>query len=559
MNKKTLQIALQHHQAGDFAAAEKIYREILADNPDQADIWHLMGILFAQQQKFKESQEFIEKAVKLDPKNPAYENSLGNVFKNLGNLDQASNHYQQALILAPTYAVAYNNLAIIFSQQKKDQEAEKCYRQALQLQPSYTDAHYNLANLLTKQQKYAEAIKHYQQAITLEPEHIEAHAHLGQILQQQEQLEEAVNHYQKVLQYDENHIMTQHNLATVLVKQGRMDEATEHFLKTLQLDPQHAEALHNLGTIYLLINKPNEALKYFLRLAELKPDAEVYYNIGTLYMQLDRHDDAIQYLQEALKLLPNNLDTYLNLAAAYLKKEDIPNATKYYQAAFKLKPEDKEIKYILNALEQNEIPEAAPNEYLQHLFDQYAPYFEKHLQFLDYRVPDLLYNAIATLKLKNQELAILDLGCGTGLAGEKFRPLAKKLIGIDISSKMIEVAANKHLYDELKVTDIKQALTDFTELDLILAADVFTYIGDLEEIFSKAYHALNEKGYFAFTTEKTRHYPYTLQKSARYAHANKYIKKLAKNNHFKILKQDEVILRKQKNHPVEGYLYLLQK
>ncbi len=236
---------------------------------------------------------------------------------------------------------------------------------------------------------------------------------------------------------------------------------------------------------------------------------EIYYNIGLIYMAQERHNDAIEYFSEATRRKPDYLDAYLNLGAVSLKKEDHANAIKYYQAALTLKPEDSEISYILSALQQGITPEQAPREYLQHLFDQYAPYFDKHLQeYLDYRVPQLLYDAVTQeLGTLAGEFIILDLGCGTGLCGAKFRPLAKHLIGIDISAKMIDTAAQKKIYDELKVLDVTQALQDFSNIDIILAADVFTYIGNLAAIFAHSKQTLKAGGFLHSQPRKPANIP----------------------------------------------------
>lgn len=559
MTLRNLQIAIQYHQQGELEPAEKIYREILAAQPEYADVWHLLGILQAQRQQYVEAKTAINKAIAIDPANPTYENSLGNVYKNLKLLDAALSHYQKALKLKPNYAVAFNNIGAIYSQQTKFIEAEKYFRQAIQAQPDYADAQYNLGNLLGKQQQFVEAMQHYQEAIRLNPDHPRGHAELGQLLQQQERTDEAIRHYQEALKLDPENVLVEHNLGTALVKQGDYKGAIEHFLKTIQLEPKHTEALHNLGSTYLLLNKPQDALKYFLQLLQYAKDADTYYNIGAIFAQLDRHKDALDFLNQAEKLNPNHLDTQLNLGATYLKMDDYQNAVIHYQQALRIDPKNKEVDFLLNALEKKQAPNAAPKEYLQHLFDQYAPYFDKHLAFLEYQVPELLYQAVYKELKGKKDLTILDLGCGTGLAGEKFKQLAQHLIGIDIAEKMVAAAKEKEVYDNLKVMDVTAALTEFTGMDLIVAADVFTYIGDLAAIFSKTYAALNKMGLFAFTTEKTDSYPYLLQQSARYAHNKKYLEELAGINNFKIRRCDEVILRKQKNQPVNGYLYILEK
>lgn len=557
--KSQLKQAIQYHQNGEFNEAETIYRNILSQDDQAADVWHLLGILLAQKQEFSAAKTALEKAIALDPDNYSYENSLGNVYKKLGEYSHARQHYERALTLNPDYAIALHNLAAMAYQEQDYEAAEQYYRRALTINLNYVDAHYHLATVLAKQQRIAEAIEHYQAALNLQPQHAEAHYHLGQILQTQQRWDEAQLHYQECLAQDPDHPSAHHNLGTVLVKKGEFEQAIEHFERTLAIEPNHQEALSNLGTTYLLMNKLDQALKYFLQLLQFQSDAELYYNIGTIFMQMDRHNDAIIHLNEALRLRPDHIETLLNLGAAYLKKEDYKNAINVYRHAANLKPDDAEINYILQALEQKGLPNAAPAEYLQHLFDQYAPYFEKHLHFLNYQVPKQLAAIIKKNLPKSDQLSILDLGCGTGLVGEQLASIAHTLIGIDISNKMVELAKAKNIYTEVAVMDIETALHQYQAMNIIVAGDVFTYIGNLENIFKLAKIALANDGLFAFTVEKTHTYPYILQQSARYAHAQKYINELINQFNFSILIQEEITLRQQKGQSVKGYLYLLKK
>jgi predicted TPR repeat methyltransferase len=161
--------------------------------------------------------------------------------------------------------------------------------------------------------------------------------------------------------------------------------------------------------------------------------------------------------------------------------------------------------------------------------------------------------------IKNSDLQIADLGCGTGLCGMLFKSNAKELIGVDISSKMVELAKTKQIYDELVVADLIEFLNTRKNFNLILAADVFGYLGDLEEVFKAANQALAAGGYFTFTIEKGDTNRYQLEKSARYVHSKVYIHELSAKYSFLLVKEDEVQLRFQRKEPVIGCLFILQK
>jgi predicted TPR repeat methyltransferase len=561
MRKDPFQQALALHQAGQFAKAEAGYKTILQQEPSRAEVMHLLGILRGQQGDYAGALNWILAAIKKEPNSATFHNSLGNVYRQSGQLDLAIEQYQTALKLQPDSPSVNNNLGILYHRQNKLDEAIKCYQMAIALKPDYADAYFNLSTVLTAQQKFAEARAQLELALKFQPEHPQAHAHLGQLLLQENRPREAAAHFEERLRLDPGHAETHHQLAVALTQLNQLDQAIAQYEETLKLDSNHGEALHNLGALYLTQRNPEMALRCYLRLLTVQPDLDTYYNLGVIFSYQDRHNEAIGYLQEALRLAPNFYNALVNLGAVYLKKEDLTQATHYYEAALKLRPNDPELLYILAAIAQKSTPTSAPAAYVEHLFDQYAPHFERHLQeYLHYQVPKLLFKAI-TEEIGSQKASwvILELGCGTGLCGAPFKNLASRLIGVDLSEKMLKAAEQKHIYDELKHADIEAVLQQSHDIDLVLAGDVFGYIGDLDQTFALTAAALKPQGWFVFTVEKTFTADFYLQSNARFAHKRDYIESLAQKYDFKVARCEMAVLREQKQQPVEGYVFLLQK
>lgn len=507
------------------AKIKEYYQNILKNDANNIDALHSLGIIAYQEGNYEEAIAFITKAILLEPSSPTLQNSLGNIYTKLTDFNTAISCYQNALVLQPDYAVAYNSIGNILYTQKKFEEAQKYYEQAIKFNPHFINAHYNLANIFLLQQDTKTALEHLN----------------------------------IILKNDPQHANTNHLIAQIFYQQGDLTNAKNHYEEALKIDSHNATALHNLASIYLKLGNPQKALKYFLRKLPVEADTETYYNIGVIYMNQQLTSEAIQYFNEAVKLNPNHLFAHVNLGASYLKIEDYQNAILHYQEALRINPENREYSYIVNALNNPDLlPNAAPQEFVKNLFAQYAPYYEQHLFLLGYNTPEMLYKAIVGLiGPENNSLTILDLGCGTGLIGEKFRLLAKKLIGIDLAEEMVAIARQKEVYDELLVADILTAITQHQDLDLIIAADTFVYIGDLEQIFAQSKAALKPNGILAFTIEKTYKYPYQIQKSMRFAHSKQYIEELAQKYYFNIKNCQNLILRKDKNSQIEGYLYIL--
>lgn len=468
--------------------------------------------------------------------------------------------YDVAIKFKPDYAAAYTNIANCFYRQGKIQNAKRSYEKAIVLHPSFPNAHFNYGRLLVELEDYPRAIEALRKTVILDKTNAAAHGQLAHIFLYQGNYDEAIEHYLKRLLLQPAHADTHHDLGLALLKDKQYEKAIEHLEQSLILQTTQPECHYYLATAQLFLGHYKEALAHYLRQIEKGPHLDSLYNAGVLHMYHERHQEAINYFQQALAINPRYLEAHINLAAIYLKLKKTRDAIAHYELALALKPEDPEIKHILSALTQQQTPTTAPADYVQHLFDQYAPYYDQHLAlYLHYRVPQTLYQLI-DIELNTESMGtVLDLGCGTGLCGEWFKPKATTLIGIDLAENMLTIARNKKIYDELKQISVLQALDEYQALDVIIAADVFTYLGDLEDVFSKAHAALTEKGLFAFTVEKTHKAPYVLQKTIRYAHTKNYLQSLIDKNNFHVVRFDNISLRKHFDKTIEGYLVVLKK
>ena len=205
-------------------------------------------------------------------------------------------------------------------------------------------------------------------------------------------------------------------------------------------------------------------------------------------------------------------------------------------------------------------PRAAPH-YLRALFDEYAGQFDHHLMVgLAYQGPNQLFALVEGHLRPKAPMVVVDLGCGSGLCGPLFEPLARQMIGVDLSPRMLEQASRKNCYDELVEADLLAFLGQQRgTVNLCLAADVLVYFGDLEEPLTGVVGALRPGGLFAFTLEATEAEGWVLQKTGRYAHGEYYVKGLAQRIGFEIVELQRATLRLQIDAPVAGTAWLLRK
>lgn len=517
------------HQAGKLDEAREGYTLLLKQNPKNVEVLHALAILSTQEEKFNDAVEYLQKAITLQPNNPLFHLHFANVLKIQGHLDQSIETLKKVIKLDPNCLSAYNNLGSAYFSQGKFSEAIQAYRTALEKQPDYVDANYNLGLALIKNNELDAAVTLLENLLENLPTHFAARFHLACTLMRQEKISQAEKHFLKIEEAHPFHFETQTNLATCFLKQGALKEARKHYTNALELAPQ---------------------------------DTQVLFNLGVIDTQLDNIDTAIQFYQRAIQVNPDFFEAHNNLGTVFLLKQHIGLALHHFKEALRIQPHNEAIKYTVDALSKNQQLLAAPSDYIKTLFDAYADHYDAHLlKALDYQVPILLYEAVTQVStLPKAQWDILDLGCGTGLCGIPFKSSAKTLTGIDLSSKMLEVAAQKNIYDELLASDIVPFLSDKQgQYDLILAGDVFVYVGDLSAIFENVSNALRSQGLFVFNTEISNNNDFNMSQSGRFSHHQNYLNKLAEKNHFKIIFYKEEVTRTQNNEPVFGHIYVLQK
>ncbi|MEQ1663463.1 MAG: tetratricopeptide repeat protein [Thiobacillus sp.] len=292
-------------------------------------------------------------------------------------------------------------------------------------------------------------------------------------------------------------------------------------------------------------------------------EVEIHLKSAWVSQSKQQWDAAIDAFQKALELAPDNTKALYGLGAAFAEKGLHELAIKYFQQYLEIVPDNKQVEFHIARL-TGASPSAPPAEYVSKLFDQYAEHFDLHLiTALSYKAPELLYAAIGEVGGTDTVWTdVLDLGCGTGLCALLFKERALKLSGVDLSEKMIEVAKRRNLYDRLTVGDITVVLEGLNQVhDLIIAADVFVYVGELKRVFELSSAALKRSGLFAFTVEaaKDEAVDYVLQPTGRYAHSKHYIKELAESFGLEMSIMNDVVLRIDRGNPINGYMVVLRR
>lgn len=515
-----------------------------------------LGLLCAQSNDMEKAIEYWQQAQALSPTDSRLFNNLGNAYKKTGQVDAAITHYLKAITLNPMYAQAHNNLAALYASQNRYKDALLHYKHAVHAAPDFTAAHFNLGLLLLQNQEVAAAKVQFLNVLNLNPDRTEAHFYLGVIALENNELTEAKQAFLKVLHHNEEHIQALTNLGVILIKQEEHQQAIDCFSKALALDNEHTEARHNLAALFMHHDRFENALIHYDVLLKKDPDhIEWLYNCGVAEMALGQLNKACQHFETLLRHDSNHCPSLKNMAAISRKRDDNTQARHYLDRALAINPDDEISQHMLCAM-NGQTPTKTSPEYAQNLFNHYAMHYDKHMNDqLQYSIPHDIGRLLHQLPITTFNHT-LDLGCGTGLTGIVLREQSKQLTGVDIAEKMLAQAKEKGIYDKLIQAELIHFLnTNKEHYDLVVAADVFPYFGDLNTLFQSLKTHLSPNAYFIFSTEISTTLPWTLQKTARYSHHPDYIKTLLTNNHLELTQQTITPARLDHQVPIEVAIY----
>ncbi len=410
----------------------------------------------------------------------------------------------------------------------------------------------------------ARAEKAYKQILIHDVENAIAHHLLGRLYYQTERSAAAISSLQHALAVQPNYPDALMDLANMLHEAGQFAQAENCLHQLIQLRPDNAMAYNNLGVLYKDQQRFDEALTVYRRSIELDAnDTAALCNLAYALSRVEDFDGAIQAYRKLLDIEPANVESLKCLAAILRRTGRIPEAVKAFSSWLALEPDNPVARHLLAACTETSVPQRASDEYVREVFDKFADTFDADLARLSYRGPTILEQALLReLGGPNNLYIVLDAGCGTGLCGSVLRPYSQRLIGVDISRKMLDVAEGHKLYDELIEEELGAYLSHHAaEFDLIASADTFNYFGELTTLLQLARSALRSGGFLLATFEVgsiTPELGYHLHPSGRYCHNRNYISQCCEAAGFTILSLCDDALRTEAGKAVPGIVLAAQ-
>ncbi len=422
-----------------------------------------------------------------------------------------------------------------------------------------------LAVRLHRSGHLAPASELYHRVLASSPDQPDALHFLGVLEHQRGNSERAVALIQRSLALAPAHADAHNNLGNVYRAMGKHPEAGACYAAALRLAPDHPDALVNLGVVLLGAGRLDEAERSIRRALALQPNhTEAYHNLGTVLRMRHQPDQAERAFRRALELRPGHAETYQALALSLAADGKREQAERVLREWLVVRPHDPIAEHLLSALTGESVPTRASDAFVRDTFGRFADDYDEALGRLQYRGPELVAEALAALlPVATGDRVVLDAGCGTGLCGAILRPHARKLIGLDLSSSMLEQARARGHYDELVVAELTAYLDDHpASFNLVIAADTLCYFGDLAPVLSATARALHPGGWLVFTVEHCRDDVTTgfrLEHHGRYAHTQDYVRRTLEHAGLSIERITECQLRHERGQPVAGLVIGAQR
>ncbi|MEB3281498.1 MAG: tetratricopeptide repeat protein [Lyngbya sp.] len=319
--------AIQSHEQKQYEMAEKHYKQFLQWQPNHAEAWHRLSILYYEIEQYLESIQAILKSLEIDSSIAVRHYHLGLGLERLEKYSEAITAYQTAIELDENLIYAYQNLGNLIKQQGSPTEAEAIYRKAIEINPNHWGSYLNLGNILLEKTRFEDAIAIYQTALNFNPEAVEVQENLY--------IAEAAK---------DNPAPIYYTLAQQYYQGGKYNEAIQFFQNYLELQPGEVELYSTLCDCFHQIHQPQEAIKVLQTGTKVHPTSgQLHFSLILQLLRQGETEAAISQAETAFNHLPNDytfkLMKHLIVPMIYPNSESIS----YYRKRF-----EQELQTLIN-------------------------------------------------------------------------------------------------------------------------------------------------------------------------------------------------------------------
>jgi predicted TPR repeat methyltransferase len=349
------------------------------------------------------------------------------------------------------------------------------------------------------------------------------------------------------------------NLGITLFQMREFAQAIPVLQQTIAADANYGDAWISLGLCHEALGQWQMAADALSRGLALEPNRpRLWLVCGQCRMRAGQMASAVQAFDQVIAQDASLAQGWSGKGDVMRQLHRLDEAAACFEKAIALGADTEMNRFYLASVRRDANVAHPPRAYVEALFDEYADDFQTHLvDTLRYRGHELLVQPLVGGGRRYGK--VVDLGCGTGLCGALLQPIADAIEGVDLSAAMLEQARHSGVYRSLVHDDLGTYLGRASPgVDLVIAADVFNYIGDLGSVFGAVRRILRPGGQFAFTVERSLDgASVSLLPSLRYTHSEAHIRALAQTHGFSIDSMLVAPIRNDGLEPVQGlYAYL---
>ena len=413
----------------------------------------------------------------------------------------------------------------------------------------------------------AEALERVQAALRIDRMEARYHYVAAISLASLDRGAEAIESFRRALKFRPSFVEARGNLGVLLERSGQLAEAAECYRKVATDNRNDVTAWDRLGHCARLLGRSDESIAALRQSLALRADSAATHNeLALALLQEGNRADALSSFRRAVDLDPRFLPAWANLAKVlYLEFGASPpdereplrrQVLEAFDRVLALEPGHEEFRFLRDAVSGTHV-DRPPEGYVTAFFDRFAPQFDEHLTGkLRYGAPAVAREMLQPWLALRAPVRVLDIGCGTGLSGKIVRDRSASLAGVDLSSQMLERARALAIYDRLEQSEAVAFLERCAQrsCDLILALDVFIYVGALDRILPAIARVLDAGGRLLCSVEELEAGDFALAPTGRYRHARGYVERIGAGAGLALAEARPFVVREEAGRGIEALM-----
>jgi predicted TPR repeat methyltransferase len=434
--------------------------------------------------------------------------------------------------------------------------------------PSHAGALEISGNCWSRLRNHGAAIDAFARLTALQPDHLPGWLGLAAArIENGEVVEPAVYHAIKRLTLSRPLLPDELSTLALLEIQAGQYEAGLALIGDIESEAGATGALIRLkASVVSALGDRDMAIGILRRWCRAEPtDAETWSQLAAFLREAGRHADAVEAAGEAVLLAPENAAIAYRLGLCRLDAGDRAGASDAFRRVLDLDPSDPFGAAHHIAVAQGAVSAGLAIDTMRAGFDEFAGYYDaKMVDRLGYRGPEEIRDCVDADVAPDLPAPwdILDLGCGTGLVGVALSGRKRRLVGVDLSARMLEQARRRNLYDALHQGELVEFLTMLCDeqYDVVTAGELFIYFGDLAPALAAIRSVLTPGGYLVFNTERVADDIGEIVSchSMTFAHSQSYLRRAAAESGFAVRRCAPCFVRMEGSGPVESLITVLR-